>query len=84
MKYYPIRPIKPMNEIKDFFDKCKIGELGVMPYSENQKIVTFVGTNGKGYGRIFKLTLSKEGQKEAYKFYLEIRELNQKETSHAN
>jgi hypothetical protein len=67
-----------MNELKEFFDECKKGEYGVMPYYNGQGIITFVWTNKKGYGRIAKLHLAKEGKEEAWKLYQEIIKLNDK------
>ena len=62
--------------LKELFDDCKKGEIGVMPYFEGNKTIKFVWTNKKGFGRICKLMLNREGMKEAWKYYQEILELN--------
>lgn len=64
--------------LEGYFKDCKKGEMGVMPYSEGQRKITFVWTNGKGYGRIVELSLTKEGMEEALKLHKEIEKLNKK------
>ena len=67
-----------MGMLEEFFEDCKKGIKGVMPYCEADRKITFVWTNGKGYGRISESTLTKEGRKLALKLYKEIEELNKK------
>jgi hypothetical protein len=71
--------IKKPNPLKNFFEDCKKGKMGVMPYWEGKRIIEFVWTNGKGYGRTAKLTLKKEGIREAWKLYQEIVKLNEED-----
>lgn len=71
--------IKKLNPLKDFFEDCKKGEKGVMPYWEGKSVIEFVWTNGKGYGRSANLSLKKEGIKEAWKLYQKIVKLNEEE-----
>lgn len=65
--------------LEGYFENCKKGEMGVMPYSEGQRSIIFVWHNNKGYGREAKLGLTKEGMKEAFKLHKEIKKLNEKE-----
>ncbi len=61
----------------DYFKKCKKGKMGVMPYMDGQRSITFVWHNHKGFGREAKIGLTKEGMEEALKLYKEIRKLNE-------
>jgi len=64
--------------LEKYFKDCKKGKMGVMPYNEGQTTIRFVWTNGKGYGRICDLSLTKEGKEEAWKLIKEIDKLNEK------
>ena len=64
--------------LEEYFEDCKKGKIGVMPYMEGQRTITFVWHNNKGYGREAKLSLTKEGMEEALKLHKEIEELNKK------
>ncbi len=64
--------------LEEYFKDCKEGKKGVMPYMEGQRTITFVWTNGKGYGRKAKLSLTKEGVEEAWELNKEIEKLNKK------
>ena len=70
--------VKEDTILEGYFEDCKKGEMGVMPYSEGQGTITFVWHNHKGYGREAKLNLTKEGMEEALKLYKEIEKLNKK------
>lgn len=62
--------------LEGYFEDCKKGKMGVMPYMEGQRTITFVWYNHKGFGREAKLSLTKEGMNEAIKLYKELEELN--------
>jgi len=64
--------------LEGYFKECKKGKMGVMPYYEGKRTITFVWYNNKGYGRQAILNLTKEGMKEAFKLHKEIERLNKK------
>ena len=70
--------MKKKTILEEYFDDCKKGKKGVMPYYEGCSTIEFVWTNGKGYGRICKLSLTKEGKDEAWKLYQDICKINDK------
>ena len=73
-----MKSTKKESMLEYYFDRCKKGEIGVMPFWEGMKTIEFVWTNSKGYGRIAKLNLTKEGIDEALKLYKEIDKINKK------
>lgn len=70
---------KKLSPLQDFFNECKKGEYGVMPYNEGSSVIEFVWTNKKGWGRSCKIHLTTEGREEAWGLYQEIERLNEDE-----